>query len=661
MTDVLAEIKQLGKRYGSTAALDQVSLHVKKGELFGLVGPDGSGKSSVLKTLAGVLSFESGSVKVFDQAITSAKTAENIKARIGFMPQGLGQNLYRDLTVEENIDFFAQLRLVDKKQLVEQKNRLLQMTRLAPFKNRPMKKLSGGMKQKLGLICTLIHSPELIILDEPTTGVDPVSRSDFWAILSQLIQEQQVTAIVSTAYMDEAVRFDRCAVFNEGKVLAMGRVDEITANVAGQVVAVRAAPAYEALKALQQNFEYIDVVADTLRVYFDSAECATAEARVSAVLQQAAVSSLAPFKIHELRVQAPELEDAFLVLVRRAQAKQNMRAQGIAAVEWDHWGENHLMDSDQPVILANKLVQQFGDFKAVDEVSFQVKAGEIFGLLGANGAGKTTVIKMLTGILQPSSGQGSVAGQDMRRGKEIKRRIGYMSQAFSLYLDMTALENLRLYASIYNVDKQLTQARIDWILTLTDLQDEKNQMAANLPVGMRQRLALGCALVHQPSVLFLDEPTSGVDPIGRRQFWDILFQLSRRYGVTVLVTTHYMAEAEHCDHLAIMYAGRIIVDNSPMALKDEVRAEAGTLYALETSAPFFALKILQQQGFAEASLYGQRIHLHSQNMIADQQKINVLLSKEGLSLLGCSPISLSMEDLFVRRIRQLELAHEIKS
>ncbi|HEX4974563.1 MAG TPA: ATP-binding cassette domain-containing protein, partial [Pseudomonadales bacterium] len=271
MSDVLAEIKQLSKRYGSTAALGQVSLQVKKGELFGLVGPDGSGKSSVLKILAGVLSFESGSVTVFDQAVTSAKTAEIIKARIGFMPQGLGQNLYRDLTVEENIDFFAQLRLVDKKQLAEQKNRLLQITRLAPFKNRPMKKLSGGMKQKLGLICTLIHSPELIILDEPTTGVDPVSRSDFWSILSQLIQEQQVTAIVSTAYMDEAVRFDRCAVFNEGKVLAMGRVDEITANVAGQVVAVRVAPAYEALKTLQQNFEYIDVVADTLRVYFDAA------------------------------------------------------------------------------------------------------------------------------------------------------------------------------------------------------------------------------------------------------------------------------------------------------------------------------------------------------------------------------------------------------
>jgi len=654
MSDVIAEVSKLGKRYGARWALNQVSLHVKKGELFGLVGPDGSGKSSVLKSLAGVLSYDAGSVTVFDQTIDSAKAAEKIKARIGFMPQGLGQNLYRDLSVEENIDFFAKLRLVDERTLATQKARLLQMTRLTPFKNRPMKKLSGGMKQKLGLICTLIHSPELIILDEPTTGVDPVSRSDFWWILSQLIQEQQVTAIVSTAYMDEAVRFDRCAIFNEGQVLALGRVDEINASVAGQVVAVQATPAYEALKQLQLQFEHIEVVGDKIRVYFDAAECAGAEDRVIAALQSPNELSRDPIQILSTRLQPPELEDAFLVLVTRDSAKQKTSAQGIKAVEWDHWGENHLSTADQPVILAEHLTQQFGDFRAVDNVSFQVKAGEIFGLLGANGAGKTTVIKMLTGILQPTGGNGAVAGQDMRHGKEIKRRIGYMSQAFSLYLDMTALENLRLYASIYSVDRDLTQARIDWILTLTGLSTVQKQMAANLPVGMRQRLALGCALIHQPSVLFLDEPTSGVDPIGRRQFWDILFQLSRRYQVTILVTTHYMAEAEHCDHLAIMYAGRIIADNSPAALKEEIKAEAGALYALETAAPFKALKILQQNGFEQASLYGQRIHVHSHAIKDDQQKIATLLSDKGLSLLKLYPISLSMEDLFVRRIRQLE-------
>jgi ABC-type multidrug transport system ATPase subunit len=653
MSDVIAEVSKLGKRYGAGWALNQVSLHVKKGELFGLVGPDGSGKSSVLKALAGVLSYDAGSVAVFGQTIDSAKAAEKIKARIGFMPQGLGQNLYRDLSVEENIDFFAKLRRVDERALATQKARLLQMTRLTPFKNRPMKKLSGGMKQKLGLICTLIHSPELIILDEPTTGVDPVSRSDFWWILSQLIQEQQVTAIVSTAYMDEAVRFDRCAIFNEGQVLALGRVDEINASVAGQVVAVQATPAYEALKQLQLQFEHIEVVGDKIRVYFDAAECAGAEERVIAALQSPNELS-SPIEILSTRLQPPELEDAFLVLVTRDSAKQQTSAQGIKAVEWDHWGENHLSTNDQPVILAEHLTQQFGDFRAVDNVSFQVKAGEIFGLLGANGAGKTTVIKMLTGILQPTGGNGAVAGQDMRYGKEIKRRIGYMSQAFSLYLDMTALENLRLYASIYSVDRDLTQARIDWILTLTGLSAVQKQMAANLPVGMRQRLALGCALIHQPSVLFLDEPTSGVDPIGRRQFWDILFQLSRRYQVTILVTTHYMAEAEHCDHLAIMYAGRIIADNSPAALKEEIKIEAGALYALETADPFKALKILQQNGFEQASLYGQRIHVHSHAIEDDQQKITALLSDKGLSVLKLYPISLSMEDLFVRRIRQME-------
>ncbi|HEX2530644.1 MAG TPA: ATP-binding cassette domain-containing protein, partial [Burkholderiaceae bacterium] len=460
---------------------------------------------------------------------------------------------------------------------------LLAMTRLARFKDRPMKNLSGGMKQKLGLVCTLMHEPELIILDEPTTGVDPVSRRDFWAILSQLVQERGITALISTAYMDEASRFHRVALMHEGRILAVGEPDALHERLPPGTL-----PAGAPLEAI-----FIALVAP-------GATVASADAKAGA---------------------APAPPPARL---------------GAKAIE------------------AVGLTCDFGSFRAADHVSFSVAPGEIFGLLGANGAGKTTVIKMLTGIIRPSGGTGYVAGADTRKaGQGIKERIGYMSQAFSLYTDLTVMENIRLYAGLYGLDRGQTASQADWVLDMAGLAGNRDAATASLPMGLRQRLALGCALLHRPQVLFLDEPTSGVDPVGRRHFWNILFGLARQSGVAILVTTHHMSEAEYCDRLALMHAGRIVADASPEQLKRETEAQAGVLLEVSARALQPALRRLAEGGFADASLHGRHIHLLSHQPEQDSRRIVDLLHRlDDSASVAIQP--LSIEDVFVHRVTRLE-------
>jgi ABC-type multidrug transport system ATPase subunit len=537
------------KRYGKRVAADGLSLTVQAGEIYGLVGADGAGKSSLMKAVAGVLAFDAGTVEVFGTRVDSERSAEQVKRRIGFLPQGLGLNLYPDLSIEENVDFFGRLRGVPAAELLERKRQLLEMTRLDSFRARPMRQLSGGMKQKLGLVCTLIHEPDLVILDEPTTGVDPVSRRDFWAILGKLLEEKGVTALVSTAYLDEADRFHRVSLFHEGKVMGEGSPAELVATVPGTLALFRAEPQAEALPRLKAAFPQTEAMGAWLRVFAEGLDAPRARGAVD--------KALAGIPPTDWFAREPELEDVFVAMLRQRGAKLESAFPADSRVP---------AASTDLAIEARGLTRLFGDFRAADTVSFSVPQGEIFGLLGANGAGKTTVIKMLTGILKPSSGEGRVAGADMRSaGLAIKERIGYMSQAFSLYHDLSVIENIRLYAGIYGLDGRQAQRRSDWVIGMAGLAGFENDAAGRLPMGLRQRLALGCALVHEPRVLFLDEPTSGVDPIGRRMFWDILFHLSRREGVAILVTTHYMSEAEHCDHLALMYAGRVVADASPEA------------------------------------------------------------------------------------------------
>ncbi len=489
----LARVKDFGKRYRKHTAVQGVSLDIRRGEIYGLIGPDGAGKSSLMKAIAGVLTYDTGSIEVFGVTLDSEAACERIKNRIGFMPQGLGLNLYPELSIEENIDFFARLRSVPEQELTERKQKLLAMTRLEPFRDRPMKNLSGGMKQKLGLICTLIHEPEFIILDEPTTGVDPLSRRDFWTILAQLIEEKAITVLVSTAYLDEAVRFHHISLIYDGRVLAQGEPREILRLAPGRIVTLRSAQQLQLVERLRLHFPQVESSGEWVRSFVNETDDAAATHRVNHALGTLAVS--------DLHVAEPELEDVFIALLRQ-QASASTPAEG--ALQWSR-GANQ-PGATQPhhhAIEAVNLSKNFSAFRAVDRVSFRVPPGEIFGLLGANGAGKTTVIKLLTGILRPSDGMGRVAAVDMRRaGRLIKQRIGYMSQAFSLYLDLTVLENINLYAGIYGLSGDERRQRIPWVMNMAGLDGHESDYASGLPIGLRQRFALGFALVHRPQVLF---------------------------------------------------------------------------------------------------------------------------------------------------------------
>ncbi|MBS3954669.1 MAG: ABC transporter ATP-binding protein [Methylomicrobium sp.] len=636
------DIHGLCKSYKKKLAVDAVALTVKRGEIYGLIGPDGAGKSSLMKAIAGVLSFEQGSLTVFDVNIDSEAAAEKVKGRLGFMPQGLGLNLYGDLSVEENIDFFAQLRQVSPQQLSERKEKLLTMTRLDKFRDRPMKNLSGGMKQKLGLVCTLIHNPELVILDEPTTGVDPVSRRDFWAILAELLREQGTTALVSTAYMDEAARFHRLSLMYNGQVLADGEPDAICEQAHGCMVELTVESQPEALGKLKPHYPQLEAIGPKVRVFVDNLALDEAVSVVSGHLDGLQINSIKAFDA--------ELEDAFIALLRQGPlAPKTGKDDSIPRFD------KPLPDDKAIAIEAKQLCKDFDQFRSVDKISFKVKQGEIFGLLGANGAGKTTAIKMLTGILPPSDGEGQVAGADMRNAAQaIKERIGYMSQAFSLYLDLTVIENIHLYASIYGVSRSILKQRLDWVIQIAGLAEVTAQLAGSLPMGVRQRLALGCALVHQPGVLFLDEPTSGVDPIGRRHFWEILMHLASVEQVAILVTTHYMSEAEHCDHLALMYAGRVIADDTPGNMIQALQDEAGQLLNITTDQPLQALALLEKSDFKGVALFGQHIHLLAQDRDGAEKKIRALLDKESIKLLNLSADAPSLEDVFVYRVLALE-------
>ena len=633
------------KRYGKRVAADGLTLTVQRGEIYGLIGADGAGKSSLMKAVAGVLAHDGGTVEVFGTLIDSERAAEKVKQRIGFLPQGLGLNLYPDLSIEENVDFFGRLRGVPGAELAERKDMLLGMTRLDAFRSRPMRQLSGGMKQKLGLVCTLIHEPELVILDEPTTGVDPVSRRDFWAILGKLLEEKGITALVSTAYLDEADRFHRVSLFHEGKVMGEGTPAELIARVPGTLALFRAEPQADALPRLKAQFPQTEAMGAWLRVFAEGLDATQARAAVSTCLTASAPADTT-IRLSDWFAREPELEDVFVAMLRQRGARldTSLPADAPAAAP-----------TSTLAIEATGLTRVFGDFRAADAVSFAVPQGEIFGLLGANGAGKTTVIKMLTGILKPSSGAGRVAGADMRSaGLAIKERIGYMSQAFSLYHDLSVVENIRLYAGIYGLDDRRARQRSDWVIGMAGLAGFENDAAGRLPMGLRQRLALGCALVHEPRVLFLDEPTSGVDPIGRRMFWDILFHLSRREGVAILVTTHYMSEAEHCDHLALMFAGRVVADASPETMKQDLVTRAGQLLELRVDRPVPAQNALRDAGFANVALHGRAVHLLTRDADTDRERLPALLDKAGIAVQSVGLRPLSMEDVFVQRITALE-------
>jgi ribosome-dependent ATPase len=484
----VATVAELTLRYGKTTALNDVTLEIPAGMMVGLIGPDGVGKSSLMSLLAGARAIQAGQVEVLGGDMSDAVHRGRICPRIAYMPQGLGKNLYPTLSVEENLDFFGRLFGQDKAEREQRITMLLTATGMLPFRARPAAKLSGGMKQKLGLCCALIHDPDLLILDEPTTGVDPLSRRQFWDLIDSIRKSRpEMSVVTATAYMEEAERFDWLVAMNAGEVLATDTPADLLAHTG-----------------------------------------------------------------------TPDLDRAFIALL-----PQDTRDDDSAVVIPPRDAED-----GEIAIEAEHMTQKFGDFVAVSDVSFRIRKGEIFGFLGSNGCGKTTTMKMLTGLLEPTEGVARLFGEKVdARDMAVRRRVGFMSQAFSLYSELTIQQNLELHARLFAIDEDRIPARVAEMAKRFELGGVMDALPEALPLGIRQRLSLAVAMVHAPEILILDEPTSGVDPVARNGFWRILGELSRKDGVTIFVSTHFMNEAEWCDRISLMHAGEVLVSDTAESIK----------------------------------------------------------------------------------------------
>jgi ABC-2 type transport system ATP-binding protein len=541
-------------RVTSVQALEGVDFEARAGEITALVGSDGAGKSTLIRLLAGLLAAQAGTLRVL--GVEVARDPQAVQARIGYMPQRFG--LYEDLTVQENLDLYADLHAVTRGARARKYPELMAMTALEPFRDRLAGKLSGGMKQKLGLACTLISTPELLLLDEPTAGVDPLSRRELWSIVRGLVRDLRLPVIVSTSYLDEADHCDQVVVLHKGKVLARGAPGEVSAAAAGRVFRLAAGEG-ETPRDLQARLLVQGGVID-----------AVPEAgRVRTVLKDAQAADQV-FQGRERQPVPAAFEDGFMTPLRAA-APAEAQALAPLAAPAPPAAENGRPGAVQ----VSHLVRRFGEFTAVDEVSFDVAHGEIFGLLGPNGAGKTTTFRMLCGLLPVSGGELRVGGADMRRSRAAARnRLGYVAQKFSLYGNQTVAENLDFFASVYGLRNARKRERIAWAMAEFGLEHEAHLPAAQLAGGYKQRLAMAAALLHQPEILFLDEPTSGADPLARRDFWRRITALADE-GVTVIITTHFMAEAEYCDRVAILDSGRVLAQGPPAEIRARGRAEPG--------------------------------------------------------------------------------------
>lgn len=561
------------KRFGNAPpALDAIEGVIKGGEITGLVGPDGAGKTTLIRLMTGLMLPDSGMIEVL--GFDTRQNPAAIQASIGYMPQRFG--LYEDLSVQENLDLYADLRGLPKAERSTVYDELLDFTDLKRFTGRLAGKLSGGMKQKLGLACALLKKPRLLLLDEPSVGVDPISRRDLWKMVEDLTKEG-IGVVWSTAYLDEAEACDRVFLLNAGKLLFTGPPAELTDRVDGRVfkltgLAGRRRPI---LARILDRKGVVDGViqGEAIRLVLGPGTETALKKEIGAE------GRLAPA--------TPRFEDAFVDMLGGGPGGRSKLAEATAELP---------SDGGAPVIVAHGLTKRFGDFTAADDITFEIPRGQIFGLLGPNGAGKSTTFKMLCGLLKPTEGEGRVAGFDLRRDTaEARNHLGYMAQKFSLYGDLNIAQNLAFFAGVYGLSGRRRQERIALMTEIFDFAPHADMSSKDLPLGIKQRLALACAAMHEPEALFLDEPTSGVDPIMRREFWTHINGLVEK-GVTVLVTTHFMEEAEYCDRISLIYRGRSIALGSPDELKARVASKKNPDPTMED-----AFVALVEQSEAEAA------------------------------------------------------------
>ncbi|MEH2030547.1 MAG: ATP-binding cassette domain-containing protein [Nostoc sp.] len=622
------KVSNLDKHYGQLIAVRGIDFTVNQGEMFGLIGPDGAGKTTTFHILGGVMEATAGEVQVFGQP------ARDARLRTGYLTQQF--SLYLDLSIDENLRYAAGLRQVSDDLLRERRQKYLKLMSLEQFGDRLAGQLSGGMKQKLALCCALVSQPEVLLLDEPTTGVDPVSRREFWDVLAELSADG-MTIVVATPYLDEAERCDRVALMYSGQIHEIGTPAALRANLGLHRLEVRTANLEIAEKLLLQNVQtnIVDVQTFGDRLDVLVQDVTLGEIQVNQILQQPHPS---------IERGEPTLENVFVTRLR-----QQGSAPAFLSFPRSRGGNRQQFkpqnSSEQIAIYAHNLNRVFGNFQAVKNVNVEVRYGEIFGLLGANGAGKTTTIKMLCGLLAASGGEISLGGETGNlRSRDLRRRIGYMSQKFTLYDDLTILQNLEFYSGIYSVPRKLRREKIDWVIATCGLEGQEQMLTGQLPGGWKQRVAFGASVMHEPDILFLDEPTSGVDPLARRQFWKLINDFARN-GTAILVTTHYLEEAEQCNRMSFMVAGEIAAEGSPSSIK---ASQPGQLIEIIVNQNQAASKILKQHLDSwRVSIFADSLHVVLDHPEAEIPEITQLLKSAHMTIESLRPIPFSLEDAFI--------------
>jgi ABC-2 type transport system ATP-binding protein len=633
----------LKKNYGPTEAVRGISLAVRPGEIFGLIGPDGAGKTTTFQILAGVMEATSGQVEIF------GRQARDARAQTGYLTQSF--SLYPDLTVAENIRYIGDLRRVPPQEIQERGRRYLAMFDMDRFTDRLAGRLSGGMKQKLALACALVAQPRVLLLDEPTTGVDPVSRREFWDTLAHLAMDG-LTILVATPYLDEAERCHRVALMHLGEIREMGTPAGLRENLGAKRLEIHTDNLGKAEELLMpeaaKHAEIFDVqrFGDRLDVIVPDAE--SGRRMVEDRLRSGGLTA------NVFRVDQPTLENTFVA---------TLRALGQDVQSPPYPGRHPHGDLKGGIAIgATHLTKRFGGFTAVKDVNIQVRYGEIYGLLGANGAGKTTTIRMLCGLLEATSGGMELAGKKgSLRSPAVRQRIGYMSQKFSLYDDLSIGENLDFFAGVYGVPESEIEEKKRWVMAFAGLEGKERLITGSLPGGWKQRVAFGASILHEPSVLFLDEPTSGVDPLARRAFWRLINTLADR-GTAILVTTHYLEEAEQCNRLGFMVAGELVAEGTPTGVRQQ---QAGHLLEFLVDQPQKAADLLREgnpvrgqeersrsvQGNEErwrVSLFGDRLHVITElDFETGKQNITARLQAAGIQVLDAVEETFSLEDVFI--------------
>jgi ABC-2 type transport system ATP-binding protein len=635
-TDPVISVRNLSKDYGNFTAVKGIDFEVKQGEIYGLIGPDGAGKTTCFHILGGVMESSAGEVQVLGQAPRTARL------NIGYLTQQF--SLYLDLSIDENLRYSAGLRQVPTDQFEARRDKYLRLMSLERIGDRLAGQLSGGMKQKLALCCALVSQPRLLLLDEPTTGVDPVSRREFWDVLAALADDG-MTIVVATPYLDEAERCNRIALMYEGQISEIGTLPQLRANLGLQRLEVRTPTLAAAEEALLETARGRSSIAD-VQTFGDRLDVLVkhVETDEKAVRQALYESHIA---VDSIQASDATLENVFVTRLRQ-QGSDPL----FLPFPRSKAGNSGNSRTDNIAIAAENLQKTFGKFRAVKGVNLEIHYGEIYGLLGANGAGKTTTIKMLCGLLEATSGKMTLAGQSQNlRSSALRKRIGYMSQKFTLYDDLSILQNLEFYCGVYEVPQHLRQQKISWVLETCGLIGRENMLTGKLPGGWKQRVSFGASVMHEPEILFLDEPTSGVDPLARRQFWRTINDFARQ-GTAILVTTHYLEEAEQCNRMGFMVAGEVVLQGSPSEVK---AAQPGQLIELRVDRNQQAANLLKT--ILEpwrVSIFGDRLHIVLDNPDRELSNVRSHLEVNQIQLYSDRPVPFSLEDAFIGTVQRTE-------